>query len=206
MKTVRSIVTMAIDGHHIAGETAMNWYDIARDAHIEAIRGIAGISLETVTAYSALASYNASPNRQSQVVATWLFLGRCELLPNAQTSWDQWRRFGWSELRSSKAECYRRAMLEGSRSDSIVLDRHMLNALGDPGRPLPYSASPVGENDAYNRATDRCLQAARILGISGCQLQAMVWYWQTSKNGMEYGKNGVVDILRHSRGAELCVA
>ena len=89
-------------------------------------------------------------------------------------------------------------MLEGSRSDAVVIDRHILRAIG-----LTYSAMPRGENDNYNRATDRVLKAGRILGASGCQTQALVWYYQTAIAGQAYGENGLVDIRRYSR-RELC--
>ncbi len=205
MKNVNSIVKMAIAGYDIAGEIALDWYDIARDSLIESIDGRYDIDLETVACYSAAASFNASPAMQSRITAQWLDNGDCGLLPNAREAFDAWIMRGGSHnpingLKSSKAECYRVAMLEGSKSDAVVIDRHMLRAIG-----LKYSSQPRFANDNYNRATDRILRAGRILGASGCQTQALVWYWQTAKAGKAYGVDGLVDIQRY-RSRELCTA
>ncbi|MCP4888506.1 MAG: hypothetical protein GY904_18065, partial [Planctomycetaceae bacterium] len=159
MKNVNSIVKMAIAGYDIAGEVALDWYDIARDSLIESIAGRHDVDLETVACYSAAASFNASPAMQSRITAQWLDGGECGLLPNAREAFDAWIRRGGSHspmngLRSSKAECYRVAMVEGSKSDAVVIDRHMLRAIG-----LTYSAKPRFANDDYNRATDRILRA-----------------------------------------------
>lgn len=193
MRSVDTICRMASDGWLTAGEVALDWYGIARDEHLQASR-VYGVDFVDLVAFSALASYNASPALQSSIVARWLEDGADLPLPNSQQGWDEWIRYERSTLLTSKAECYRVAMMEGSRSDAVVLDRHMLRALGD----LKYSSDPRGVNEEYNRATDRCLAAARRLGISGCQLQALVWYAVTGYGGP--GQEGLIDITSKLEG------
>jgi hypothetical protein len=169
---------MANDGWLHAGQVALEWYDIARDEHMAA-SDITGVPFYELVAVSALASYNASPAQQSKIVAEWLLDDAPLPLPNSRDALDQWVRYGRDTLATSKAECYRVAMAEGSGSDAVVIDRHMLRALSSPGDELKYSSAPRGVNERYNVATDRILAAARRLGVSGCQLQALVWYEQT---------------------------
>ena len=190
MKTVNDICTMANDGWLQAGQVALDWYDVARDQHLIAAE-VYGVDHHSLFAYSALASYNASPDMQSRFVARWLEDGAELPLPNARQGLDEWLSYGRDTLSTSKAECYRVAMSEGSQSDAVVLDRHMLRALGG----LKYSSQPRGVNEAYNQATDRCLAASRRLGVSGCQLQALVWYSQVGYGGP--GQEGFINITDH---------
>ena len=187
MKNVNTICRMANDGWLQAGDIALEWYEIARNEHIEASKAY-GVDFIDLVAFSALASYNASPAMQSAIVAEWLETGKDLPLPNARQGWNEWSKYGRTTLSTSKAECYRVAMMEGSVSDAVVLDRHMLRALGG----IRYSSEPRGVNEDYNRATDRCLAAARRLGVSGCQLQALVWFSQVGYGGP--GSEGLIDI------------
>ena len=195
MRSIDSICRMANDGWLQAGEVALEWYEVAMEEHL-AVSKAYGVDFVDLVAYSALASYNASPAMQSGIVARWLDEGAGLPLPNSQVGWRDWVRYGRTALSTSKAECYRVAMMEGSRSDAVVLDRHMLRALGN----LSYSSEPRGVNEDYNRATDRCLAAARRLGVSGCQLQALVWYGVTGYGGP--GQEGLIDITSRLGGCD----
>jgi hypothetical protein len=191
---------MANNGWLHAGEVALEWYDIARDEHLFASDAF-GVPFAELVAVSALASYNASPAMQSKIIAEWLVDDAPLPLPNSRDALEQWIRYGRNTLQTSKAECYRVAMAEGSQSDSVVIDRHMLRALSSPGDQLKYSSQPRGVNERYNLATDRILAASRRLGVSGCQLQALVWYDQTGYDADD--PSGVID-LRSRTGGVLC--
>ena len=197
MKSVNELCRMASNGWLHAGQVALDWYDIARDEHLVASDAF-GVPFAELVAVSALASYNASPAQQSKIVAEWLVDDAPLPLPNSRDALEQWVRYGRHTLATSKAECYRVAMAEGSGSDSVVIDRHMLRALSSPGDELRYSAAPRGVNERYNAATDRILAAARRLGVSGCQLQALVWYDQTRYDADDPA--GLID-LRSRLGA-----
>ena len=187
MKSVSTICRMANDGWIQAGEVALDWYEVAMIEHKRASQAY-NVDFVDLVAFSALASYNASPSMQSSIVARWLEAGTDLPLPNSKQGWDEWITYERTTLSTSKAECYRVAMMEGSVSDAVVLDRHMLRALGG----IRYSSEPRGVNEGYNRATERCLTAARRLGVSGCQLQALVWYSQVGYGGP--GSEGLIDI------------
>jgi hypothetical protein len=199
MRSVSELCKMASDGYLHAGSVALDWYDIAREEHLAA-SDVTGVPFSELVAVSALASYNASPAMQSKFVADWLINDTPLPLPNSRDALDQWIRYGRSTLATSKAECYRVAMAEGSVSDAVVIDRHMLRALSSPGDVLKYSSAPRGVNERYNVATDRILAAARRLGVSGCQLQALVWYAQTGYDADD--RTGLIDL--RSRLESVC--
>ena len=192
MRSIEKLTDMAIHGLTLAEEDVLQWYDIARDEHERLWRAMGGDSygLRDLYAISALASYNASPARQCQIVEEWI-VGGCDpelpgFLPNAREGLDAWNRHG--KLLTAKAEAYRIAMMEGSQSDSVVLDRHMLRACG-----LKYSSKPLGADPAYNLAASRVRKAGRSLGISGAQCQAAIWYSQVwSTSGRVYGDEGLI--------------
>ena len=209
MKRVIDVIRMAEQGLNLAGDTATQWYSVARDSHLEAWKLHTGrdanaADIELMFAVSALASYNASPAAQSRLFAEWLALDSLDgFLPNTSQGFEHFARHG--VLGTSKAEAYRIAMMQGSDSDSVVLDRHMLRALSsDPSKPLTYSPKPVGANPVYNLATRRVVQAGKVLGLSGCQCQAAIWYAQVySTTGKVYGADGEIDIVRHLRDLEV---
>ena len=209
MKNVLDIVRMAETGLDLAGDTATEWYNVARDSHLEAWKLHTGrdatkADKHLMFAVSALASYNASPAAQSRLFAEWLALDSLNgFLPNTAQGFEYFAHHG--KLGTSKAEAYRLAMMQGSDSDSVVLDRHMLRALSsDPNNALTYSSKPVGANPVYNLATRRVIQAGKALGLSGCQCQAAIWYAQVyATTGKVYGADGEIDIVRHLRELEV---
>jgi 23S rRNA G2069 N7-methylase RlmK/C1962 C5-methylase RlmI len=200
MKSVNELCRMASNGWIHAGQVALDWYDIARDEHLAASDAF-GVPFPELVAVSALASYNASPAMQSKIIAEWLTDDTPLPLPNSRAALDQWVRYGRDTLATSKAECYRVAMAEGSRSNAVVIDRHMLRALSSPSDELKYSSAPRGVNERYNIATDRILATAHRLGVSGCQCQALIWYEQTGYNPDD--PTGLID-LRSRLGVALC--
>jgi hypothetical protein len=202
---VKTAIVMADMGLELSGKDALDWYDIARESHHDAWRMLSGGDApEWLFALSSAASFNASPSSQCRILADYLETGSVDsFLPNSVDSFESFLRSG--AMPSSKAECYRVAMLEGSRSDSVVVDRHMLRALAVSGE-LPYSSAPRGKNTVYNVATRRVLKAAKVLGISGCQCQAAIWYAQLASRGKLYGSEGLIDIVGELRSRELAVA
>ena len=209
MKNVIDIIRMAEMGLDLAGDTATEWYNVARDSHLEAWELHTGreankADKQLLFAVSALASYNASPAAQSRLFAEWLALDSTDgFLPNTSIGFEHFARHG--VLGTSKAEAYRLAMMNGSGSDSVVLDRHMLRALSsDHAKPLTYSSKPVGAHPVYNMATRRVIQAGKALGLSGCQCQAAIWYAQVyATTGKVYGTDGEIDVVRHLRELEV---
>ena len=202
---VKTAIVMADMGIELSNRDALCWYDIARESHHDAWRILSGENApQWLFALSSAASFNASPSAQSRIVADYLETGSVgSFLPNSIESFENYLRSG--SMPSSKAECYRIAMSEGSRSDSVVIDRHMLRALAVSGE-LPYSSAPRGKNMIYNIATRRVLKAARVLGISGCQTQAAIWYAQLASRGKLYGSEGLIDIVGELRSRELSAA
>ena len=192
MRSVQALADTAVHGLTLAEDDVMQWYDIAMEEHAELWGAIGGDSygLHDLFAVSALASYNASPARQCQILTEWIADGMDPelpgFLPNAREGMAAWNRHG--RLLTAKAEAYRIAMMEGSQSDSVVLDRHMLRACD-----LKYSSRPLGAEPAYNLAASRVRKAGRMLGISGAQCQAAIWYSQVwSTSGRVYGSEGLI--------------
>ncbi len=206
MKTVLDIVRMADAGLELVGDVAINWYENARVEHLRAYKMHTGkeatqADQDILFMMSALASYNASPAAQSRLVAEWMaFDDISGFLPNTSHGLEHFQRHGI--LGSSKAECYRLAMQNGG--GYVVIDRHMLRALGDgPNQPMTYSNKPRGGNAAYNLATRRIKKAGMAMGIDCAAVQAAVWYKQVhDTTGKIYGDDGIIDITRHLRDLE----
>jgi len=198
---------MADHGLELVGDTALTWYGDARDSHLEAWKLHTGRDASVADQsilfmISALASYNASPAAQSRLVAEWMVNDDTSgFLPNTSHGIAYFQRHGI--LGSSKAECYRMAMQEGG-GNHVVIDRHMLRALGDcPDRPMAYSSKPRGANAVYNLATRRIVKAAKAMGIEPAACQAAVWYSQVFETtGKVYGSDGVIDIVGNLRELE----